>query len=86
MTQALISVMFFLQGQAKLYNEVVGSFEALKDDIRSFKEYFVEDTAGIPVFGVCVKLLRDRCGECALKRWGMARGTSIRPISTVNAV
>ena len=39
-------------------------YRGLESDTHKFKEYFVEETAGIPVLAKCVALLTDRCGKC----------------------
>lgn len=51
----------------RLYNELVTCYRGLESDTHKFKEYFVEETAGIPVLAKCVSLLTDRCGGAEIK-------------------
>lgn len=52
---------------AKLYNELVTCYHGLESDTHKFKEFFVEETAGIPVLAQCVLLLTERCGGAEIK-------------------
>ncbi|XP_045172907.2 uncharacterized protein LOC123534641 [Mercenaria mercenaria] len=51
----------------KLYNEVIDNFRSLETETHNFKEYFVADTAGIPVLATCVTILRKRAGDAVIK-------------------
>lgn len=51
----------------KLYNELVTCYRGLETDTHNFKEFFVEETAGIPVLAECVTLLTKRCGGAEIK-------------------
>lgn len=52
---------------ATIYNEVVQNFRTLESETHKFKEYFVAETAGIPVLAACVKLLVKRAGGSTIK-------------------
>ncbi|XP_067686792.1 uncharacterized protein [Haliotis asinina] len=54
------------QDHSKLYNDLLDSFNTLKDTIHDFKAVFEYETSGIPVLGDCLKLLRKRCGAATL--------------------
>ncbi|XP_071094343.1 uncharacterized protein [Haliotis cracherodii] len=54
------------QDHSKLYNDLLESFNSLKDTMHDFKAVFEYETRGIPVLAECMKLLRKRCGSAAL--------------------
>ncbi|WAR03633.1 hypothetical protein MAR_010191 [Mya arenaria] len=54
------------QDLGRLYNEVVGNFRSLEEEIRKFKEYFLEETSGIPVLEECVAHLVNRVGTAKI--------------------
>ncbi|KAL4223667.1 hypothetical protein ACF0H5_017135 [Mactra antiquata] len=54
------------QDLGSLYNDVIDNFQSLETNIHNFKEFFVEDTAGIPVLATCVKILVQRAGEAKI--------------------
>ena len=54
------------QDLSRLYNEVVENFRSLETEIHRFKEFFVEETHGIPVLEDCVKHLITRVGKLSI--------------------
>lgn len=66
-TVPLVTIDKTLKDLGKLYNEVVDNFRSLEMETNRFKEYFIAETAGIPVLAECVLILRKRAGEVVIR-------------------